>query len=289
MSETVNVPEVGKVKKQYAYAGVAVVGVLAIMYYRNHKASSSAATASPVAASGGLGDPYPPDGTQGDPTDPYSTDPATGMTYGDESAQGSGFGAGYGYANYGYTGSGYGSVNDTSTTANSGPGSFTTNGDWSQYAINYLTGNGMDSGTVTAALGAYIAGQPVTAAQKAIIDDAIAIAGQPPVTGPGGFPPSIKVTGSVSGGKSYATNPVSGLKADRIRQTEAGIKWNPSLHATSYKLQLHDNGRIVHTANVHNTVYLWRGLKQHTEYRATVLANPADKNARPASVSFRTQ
>ena len=193
-SGTVSIPGLGKVKSVYFYGGVAVVGVLAIVYYRSHQAGTSSTSTTPASSSTGTigaSDPYPSDGSVGNASDPNSVDPFTGVTYGDEATgYGSGgFGAGYG-----------GGVGGLSTTSpNTGPGTFTTNGDWSQYAISYLVGQGMDSSTVTNDLGLYINGQPVTSAQEQVINDAIAIAGTPPVSGPGNHPPSINVAGSKTG------------------------------------------------------------------------------------------
>ena len=97
----------------------------------------------------------------------------------------------------GYTGSGQpvyspGAGAFGSVAPNTGPGTFTSNGQWSQYAEQYLVDNaGGDAATVGNALGKYITGQPVTADQTQVIDSAIAFAGYPPIAGPAGNPPGI--------------------------------------------------------------------------------------------------
>lgn len=183
-----------KVKKEYVYFAVAGAGVIVVAVYRSKKAAAGTSDASgaPVNTSYGSTQ-YPPDGTSGDPSNPFSLDPATGMTYGDE--QGSGFG-GYGGSSYGGYGGGsaytgyYGpSGIGTSTTP-----TFTDNASWAQYAENYLVGLGDDPNSVGNALGKYITGQSVDGTQQSLIQQAIAFANMPPVSGSGGFPPSIKLS-----------------------------------------------------------------------------------------------
>lgn len=228
----VKVPGVGEVPKALAYGGVAVVGVLAIVYFRNRKsASASSATPATTAAGTASSGPYPPDGTTGNPSDLYSTDPATGQTYGNEQYAASSSGALYGSSGYGgsvdpypwdgtsgnpsdpysmdpTTGQTYGDEGSTggSTVANNNGPPFTSNAAWSQYAQNYLVNTvGLAAGTVSQALGDYLAGNALTAAEQSIINQAIAFALNPPVQGPGGYPPAIKVQANTGGGSGPQT------------------------------------------------------------------------------------
>lgn len=277
---TVKVPGVGQVKKTYAAAGVAVVGVLAVVYYRSRHGAAAPAAAGTIASGT---DPYPADGTVGDPTDLYSTDPATGITYGDEQAGFSNFG--------GFTGSG--GSGDGSGGGSTGDGSappFTTNAQWSAFALAQLVaGSGKNPGPVTDALGLYVNGQAVSDAQKVIIDDAIAVAGPPPVAGPAGFPPSIRMTGSSDGGKTYAANPVTGIHASGIERTDATVSWHPSPHATYYTVKITTGKITVRTQDSTTASSHIGGLKPGTKYDVTVLANPARPSAHTAHVSFTTQ
>lgn len=189
-----------KIKKNTAVAGAAVILlVIGIAVYRTKKARASP----PAAAAAGS---YPPDGTTGNPADLYSTDPATGQTYGDEQAMGGtgGYSAGtdaQGYplgspADLAWQNSlGTGGFINYPVTAVTAPGqTFTTNGQWAQYVEQYMTQTlGANPETIGNALGKYITGQPVTAAQQSLIEQAIAFAGSPPVAGPNGMPPSINL------------------------------------------------------------------------------------------------
>lgn len=251
MADQVKIPGIGEVPKTAAYAGVAVVVVLVIVYYRSQ--SSSSGSGSSTAAAGSGSDPYPPDGTTGDPADPNSTDPTTGQTYGDEgigsgaAADAYGLGGAYGsypqdgglypwdgttgnpsdpYSMDPSTGVTYGDEGGQGTGAPGGP-PFGTNAEWSQYAENYLTSTvGEDAGTVSSALGAYTEGQPVTPAQKNIIDQAVAFAGNPPVTGAGGYPPSIRLQSSPASNGTVTVPKVTGQPQEAAYAIlqEAGLK-----------------------------------------------------------------
>ena len=194
---TVKLPVFGTVRKQTAaLAGAgSVVLVLGIWWYRQRKHSrAAAATAASGAASGSM------------VTDPAgntcaAVSPATGFCPGtaeDQQAQAgpgafntSGLGGGLSGFYYG-GGAGGGPAAPGSPP---GPGNFADNAEWAQYAENYMiTTLGADPAATGDALGKYITGQPVDPAAQNIIQEAIAIAGIPPVAGPGGDPPGIKTS-----------------------------------------------------------------------------------------------
>jgi hypothetical protein len=230
----IQVPAVGKVSRKTAAGGLAVVALLiGIYYYRKRQNASAASTAASAATSTNQ---YPPDGTVGNPDDPYSTDPATGQTYGNEAA---GSGGTYGAYDTGddegdlETSDSYpwdGSVGNeddpysldpasgitygdeglatggTSANPSGGP-PFANNSDWETWAIQQLSTSdpSIDTDGLTTALGLYLNGQPVTAAQKTLIFDATGIAGDPPVAGPNNYPPNVQTNGSTGGSGSVST------------------------------------------------------------------------------------
>lgn len=306
---TVKLPGVGTVKKSYAAAGLAVAGAAIVITLRRRKARAAAGTAPG-------GDPFPPDGTTGDPTDPNSTDPATGLTYGDEQAgYGVGGGAGMSAAatdafpwdgTYGVSGDpnsidpgtgvtygnegGLGGGGSGGTGGGSGGPPFSTNAAWAAYAVQQLADTaGKDAGQVTDALGLYINGQAVTAAQRQLIEDARAIAGPPPVAGPGNFPPSIRMQGTSTGGKTTAANPVHGIHVTAIERTDATVAWKPAEHATFYSVKITTGKTTVRTQDTTTASSHIGGLKPATRYEVSVLARPAKASAHPATVSFTTQ
>ncbi len=227
-----------QVKKPVA-AGLGVGAVLvAVIVYKWRKsqalggsASSAASTpaAADTAAASSAGD-----GTTGNPNDPNSIDPATGETYGQEESANGGFGSGFSPFDFGFpTGGGGGQP-----TA----GGFTSNGEWSQAAEAYITGNGGNAETVGNALGKYITGQKVTADQQSLIEQAIAFEGYPPVNGPDNFPPSIRLEPAPKsgggGGKHKPAKPAhapSGLAA-HVSGTSVTLTWHKVAEATEYEL-----------------------------------------------------
>lgn len=301
MDGTIKLPVFGKVKKAYAGAGAAVLLVLAILWYRNRHASSAAAPAQA--------------GQQTDPAGNVGTiDPATGYVYGSPqdqaalaasagtSADLSGGGGGGGSDIIGYDSNGnpvYGT--STSDQVSSGP-PFSSNAAWSQYAISALEGNGYDAASVTSDLGAYLAGSQVTAAQKDVIDAAIAVAGYPPVSGPNGYPPSINLTGSTAGGgpsgASSGSGSSSGTTTGRLAQPQGirlvlqytnsvRLQWDEVPGATGYVVQAKlggDNGQVVN-GPFSTTLALANigGLQKGTRYTALIWPSSKSSQGGPGS------
>jgi hypothetical protein len=167
--------------------GVVGIGVAGYMVYRYKKKSDAAAAAATAQA-------------QTTATSGYGYGAAAGYGYGAGAFPGGyyGYGDGYGYgASGGFNPTGYYGYG---VTEPQGPVANTTNAQWAQAAINQLTQEQYDPQTVSAALGAYELGQPVTAAQETIINSAIGIEGYPPVPGANGYPPAIQVQGTTGGG-----------------------------------------------------------------------------------------
>jgi hypothetical protein len=170
-TDTVKLPGIGPVKKTYALAGgAAVTGILLVSYYRGKKTA-----ANPAVASGEI-------------------NPVTGFPYGspqDTAAlaiQGAGVPV---------TGSGGGDGIGDTPPPDIGSGGlpvFANNAMWAQYVEAYMINQEQaDPTTVGNAIGAYLTGTPVTENQRIIINRAIAIGERPPVSGQGGFPPSMHV------------------------------------------------------------------------------------------------
>lgn len=214
-------PVVGKVPKGWVIV-VAGGSLAAIGYvlWRRHQAGTSSTAAAPATA----GDQFPPDGTVGNPGDPNSTDPATGMTYGDEQLYGGGYG-GTGLGASGFPGGTTGGPVTGPPGPTGGP-PFGTNSDWFSYAETQLSGI-VDATALTAALGVYLTGRAATADQESLIDQAIAAAGYPPVAGTGGYPPNIKQGGG-GGGGGTVPNVVGQNWSGAIHQlAAAGFKASP--------------------------------------------------------------
>ena len=308
----VTVPGGGKVPRKAAAAGLAVVAALVGYYYYKQRKSASAAATAPAATTT---DQYPPDGTTGNPSDPYSTDPATGQTYGDESAGTGTYGA-YGTGGAGTSSDPYpwdgttgnpsdpysqdpatgitygdegGGTGGTGGGGGTGGPPFATNSAWSDWVIARLETDspGVSASALVDALGLYLEGLPVTAAQKTLIEDCRALGGDPPVSGAGGYPPAVKLNGG-KGGHGNAHNPVTGLKASAVGKTVATVSWTADPAETTYSAKITTGHTTVRTQTGAGHSTHIGGLKPKTKYDVAVLARPAAAGAKPGTVSFTT-
>jgi len=145
----------------------------------------------------------------------------------------------YGYGEYGYgyydpaTGQYEGGASGTSNLTPVGAAP-TTNAEWSTVATNDLVEEGYSAQTVAGALGPYLQGQAISASQVAIVQAALAYAGNPPVAGTEGYPPAYKTQGTTGGGTgggqttTQVTVPtLMGDKGEDARKTvqSLGLKW----------------------------------------------------------------
>lgn len=165
-------------------AGAAVL-VFGYTYYRAKKAKDAAATAAAGANT--------------------EIDPATGYAYGSpEDAAALSAQAQYNTPTGGSGGGG-------SSTGAYPSGSFTTNAGWTQAVLSYFGAEGFaDLSAMSSALGKYLAGQPVSDTDKSLIEQAIAVQGYPPISGPNGYPPSVNTAPappSGSGSNGGGTTP----------------------------------------------------------------------------------
>lgn len=276
LSGDVTVPHVGKFPKVALVVGVG--GVVGLIIYQNHK-SSAAAAAAPVDpnaidpntglpygdATGSYGGggayatgmqtsaAYPWDGTYNVTSDPYSMDSATGQTYGTE----------------GYSGS----VSAYSAGASGPP--FSTNSQWSQYVLSYFAGSD-NLQALTDAIGLYLAGSTVTATQQGLINDATAIGGTPPVTGPNGYPPSIRTAGSTAGGTGVTGGApvasVSGGHVISVNNNDAEVGWNAT-GATQFAVTIHGPGPLNGRTNtISGKTASYEGLEAGHTYTVSVQA-----------------
>jgi len=203
MADTVTLPGVGPVRKKWAIAGVGITAVIIVIAYVRHRGSLSAA---PAAA-----DP--------NAVDPSAIDPATGIPYAEEAAGiAAGTQAGYGTSLADTSGIiGYDAQGNPIYTDQVGYGptpSFVNNAAWAQAVQQYMVAStGADAGTVAAALGAYLTGQPLTEAQASVVHQAIGFFGTPPQQGSNGFPPGLKMAAPQTGGTGGGTGTTSSVLA----------------------------------------------------------------------------
>jgi hypothetical protein len=259
MPDTVTLPGIGKTQKTTAYmVGGGLVLIVGIAWYRSKNAGAASTSSAPASA------------------DTSQIDPATGFAYGSpEDAAALAQQASYVSAGGGVAGGGGSPIfNSGGTTA----AAYTTNGQWSQAAEDYLV-NTVHSGTnadlIGNALGKYITGQPLTTDQVGIVEQAIAFTGYPPVNGPSGYPPSYRTaatpvpTPTPVPGTPHAP---TGLHAARVDRTGISLGWTSVAGARGYTVYL--DGKQLQTVT-YNSEYV-HDLKpgtRHTLSVATLGAN----------------
>lgn len=209
--------------------GVGAAALLGFTIYRYQKQKSAAAAQAAADAAAQA------PGTGAGSSD--QIDPATGFPYGSaEDAAALTAQAGYnspigglGYSDTSYLYGGYPGYPASGVPP--AAGGFTSNAQWAQYAENYLiTTGGADANTVGNALGKYITGGTIDDSQMSIIDQAIAFAGYPPVSGPEGYPPSIRTAATTpppTGSGTVAVPNVVGRTAGDAHNLIVAAKLTP--------------------------------------------------------------
>jgi hypothetical protein len=260
MADTIDLPGLGKVKKQYAIVGgLALVLVAGIAWYR----SQGEPDAAPLEQ------------------DTSVINPATGFPYGSAedayALAGQGFQYSGGIISEGGSGGGGGSGG-----APTG-GAFVTNGQWSQAAEDYLVNTvGLEPNVVGNALGKYITGGALNPDQTTIVEQAIAFTGYPPVNGPTGYPPSYRTsaeqppaTPPPSAAKPGASLPApTGLRKVGASKTTLSMTWNPVAGAAGYRIYRSDVGTNV-GASTDNMITIG-GLRANSTYKIHVRAVGSD-------------
>jgi hypothetical protein len=255
MPDTVNLPGIGKTNKNTAYllgGGVVLLGGIAWYRSRNAAGSSSSTTAA---------------------ADTTQIDPATGFPYG-SAEDAAALAQQASYVGVGGGGGGGGSpiYNSGGTTASA----YTTNGQWSQAAEDYLVNTvGGHADVIGNALGKYILGQPLTSDQVSVVEQAIAFTGYPPVNGPSGYPPSYRTAATPVTPPSVTPKAPTGLKATHIYRTQIDLDWSSVSGAKGYRV-FRDGHQVGPTVTY--SQYAVTGLKPGTRYRFDVRAiGPSDK------------
>lgn len=224
--------------------------------------------------------------TGGAQTDPAGNtgpiDPATGYVYG--SAQDAA-GLAANHAGSGGDGTGPG-TSGGSTVA----GTYADNTAWANAAINYLVSIGVDATAANSAITQFLASQPLTTNQQAVVNLAIQRIGAPPSPPqPGTAPPPIVTPPGP--GQVYATNPPSGVTAAPAGSSSITVKWNRASNAQGYTIkwgtsETATTGSTTVSGTAGTTTI--SGLKPNTRYVIHVQATPAKTGAPFATTSATT-
>lgn len=262
MADTIKLPGIGETKKRTVYiAGGVLVVAVGVYYWRNRGSTAATDTT----------------GTTDTTSMSDQIDPATGYVYGSAEDQS----ALIGQQQYGAVGSGGGTSGGSVLPET--PTGFTNNAQWSDSVEDYLANTvGMDATTVQAALGKYITGGQATAAQEAIIDQGIAHAGYPPVSGVNGYPPSIR-TAPATSPPPTASKPTPKLATPHIYVEKTGktgdldVHWNPVAHAGFYLVSGSHGGQYKVSATQHPNFLLKAGSSMHVTAYPTGYSNTGQR------------
>lgn len=285
--ETITLPGGLHVKKNVAIVvGLGSVLVGGYFYYRQRQANAAAAASTAASTSSQI-------------------DPQTGYAYGSPEDQAAL--AGLSNATLGQTNTGasfqggqvigydqYGNPIYGQGQPGSGmPGSFVSNAQWTQSAEALMGSDGADA--IAAALGKYLLGQPLTADQVTIVQQAIAAEGYPPVAGVNGNPPSYLTAqptspggtgGGGTGAGPGAKNPVTGITAVP-RTTQVDVTWTALPNAKQYLVKAWIGSKTVTQTTVTGTSATLHNLKGNTSYRITVWGQPGSGST--GSTTTRTK
>jgi hypothetical protein len=262
MPNDIKVPIIGKMPRGAALAGgFAVVAVSGYLIYKHFTKTTTTPTS------------------------------ATGYGYGYGTGTGSPYGYGYGYGTSPYGTYGFGGGGSYPNPYGYGYGSqqppITTNAQWGQAAEAAMGSTGTDQ--IAAAIAKYLAAGTLTPDQELIVQEAMAVVGNPPQEGLGGYPPKMHVAKGGGGGGGNATNPVTGLHVSQPGTTGVDIAWNASAGATSYQVtSTHGNVQMLGATSARIRSINAPG---HSGASATVqlLAEPAANGATPASIQVKTR
>jgi hypothetical protein len=281
MADTVNLPELGKTKKVYVYgAAGAVVLVVGIAYVRRSRASSAAASS--AAATGTAVDPETgfPEGSAAD----LQALAALGTTddTGFADTSGGSIGPGVSSAQLFYdpadglydltspyvppTGGG----TSTAGASNTGPGTFTDNAYWTQYAISNVTG--YTAAQIQGAIAAVMAGQALTTTQLTIWQQCTAVAGSPPT--PPSTAPHLAAQAAAGGNSSSHPAPGGISTTPGPNYIDVGISPVPGAADLYHYQALTAAGALASDTIVAKTSARLTGLTGKTKYLVRVSADP---------------
>jgi hypothetical protein len=156
-----------------------------------------------------------------------------------------------------------------SGTTNTGPGTFTDDAYWTQYAIENV--QGYSAAQIQGAIAAVFSGQAITQTQMTIWQNAIAVAGNPPSAPT--TPPHLANNGGGATGGNAALHAPGGVKVKSKTRNGFTVEWNKVTGATGYALEITHQGKTIgggHTTA--NTQLSVSGLNASTSYGIRVAA-----------------
>lgn len=154
------------------------------------------------------------------------------------------------------------------TDLNTGTETITTNSQWTKAAVEYLSANGRDAGTVQDALGKYLAGEALTTTEKTIVQSAKAAVGNEPQTAP-----PMKMISTPPAPSTVALIAPKTVGYEKRGPNFITVKWSSVPSATAYEVDFRKpdgTGRIEKSSA--DLVETFTGLSAGKSYRFKVRA-----------------
>ena len=273
----VTLPGIGPVKVGYVYAGAGVIAVAVIYaYWRSSRTTGTEVTGDEAAAED------------------------TGTELGTDTA-GSGFDYVNGAGAYDYgTGSSYPIYqypNTSNTVTSTLP---TTDAEWARAAREELEGEGAESAQASSAIGNYLAGLCVSAAEADLVRRANAMLGHPPqhtysiITCPAKPPTTTPPPTGTKPPSGTSLKGPTGLHVLRTFSTEIQIGWTPVKGAAGYAVFRSDPASASstwqrQTTSIGNS-FQFKGLRKNTAYKFKIQTVGQDhKEGGSSQISARTK
>lgn len=139
----------------------------------------------------------------------------------------------------------------------------TTNAEWTRAAVDYLSANGRDAGTVQDALGKYLAGEALTTSEKTIVQSAKAAVGNEPVAAP-----PMKMVSTAPAPSTVGLIAPKTVGYEKRGPNFIVVKWTSVPSATSYEVDF--DGKIEKSSI--DLVETFTGLKAGSTHKVRVRA-----------------
>lgn len=223
-TDTVDLPAVGKVKTNTLIGvGVATAVVVGYFYIRQERNATVEAVEDPNAGN------------------------STG-TFGADIGSGSG---------------GYYATPSAASDTDLSSDIISTNSQWVRAAVDYLSANGRDAGTVQDALGKYLAGEALTTTEKTIVQSAKAAVGNEPQTAP-----PMKMVSTAPAPSTVGLIAPKTVSYEKRAPSFIVVKWSAVPSATSYDVEF--DGKLEKSGI--DLVETFTGLKPNSTHRVRVRA-----------------
>lgn len=171
-------------------------------------------------------------------------------------------------------------------SGNASGNTFADNNAWGTAAINYLISLGFDPGNVNQAIGQYLASQPLTTQQQAMVNSALQHFGSPPLIP---APVNGDVPGTGNQGTGSAMVAPTNLHLNKYPGNAAQLVWNADKNADWYDILItSDSGGKVQNSipGPHANITTQYSILLQTGHKYTAVVTPRNASGPGPSASL---